>query len=377
MTMTDREQKIKFGPAHEHIRLRPGMYIGGTDSRALHNLLFAGIDEAVNEIFCKRATRVEVALQPENKLRIVCDSSGPFRFEAMGRTIYVPDLPLVAALSESFTFELMKEGYLWEQHISQGVVQVDLFRVRPLQADEADRMVVTFTPDFTILEPNAFDFDTIAVRLQEIATTLPGATAVLVDERGQVSVRVEYRYPNGVRDLVEYLNRDAAVLHKPVSDSRTIQVFQRNSTELLAVEVAFAFQYIHTDQTIERGYANTELTKGGGVHLVALRSSLVNAINAFAYEADWDEFEAEWDNLKFLPQDVLSGLTTIVSVKHPHLRFESNMRDKLENPEVYGAVSAVVYEAVWGALEANGDLRHTILNKCLQNRARRLGNIPV
>jgi DNA gyrase subunit B len=193
----------------KHVRLRPGMYIGGTDKDALHQLIYEVIANAVSEILDGYGDHIWIVLKPDNAVAIqdngrgievrVNEHTGKSMLELLLTQIFVcggPDkgyrvaggytgvgIQAVNALSSSCTVEVAREGYLWRQTYREGVPQSEVIQVRALSENEATGTTITFTPDYTIFERSDFQYELIAERAREIAYLMPNLTLFVRDER--------------------------------------------------------------------------------------------------------------------------------------------------------------------------------------------------
>ncbi len=380
------ENDIKPLNPTEHIRMRPGMYIGGVDERALHIMVYEVMDNAVNEILEGYGDHLWIVLKPnhtivvrdngrgirvseveswgKNSLEITMMGMGQGRhgkYDLSGLGIWA-----VNALSASCTAEVARDGYLWQQTYRAGVPQTAVTQVRPLADNESTGTTITFTPDFTIFEPNDFRYDLIIERVWELAYLIPNLTIEVRDERAEPHHEDHFNLPTGLAQLVTDLNAERSSLHEVVTSEQewSLQPTYRGSSH--PVKVDFALQYTDSMDTVERSYANTINTTEGGTHLSGLWAALISVINEYAAN-DGDE--------PFTQREIAAGLTIVVSIKHEYLTFESQTRAKLINPEVFGVVAGIVYYVFhsprkmdWKLQLPPIELREIILKKCRANR---------
>jgi DNA gyrase subunit B len=373
----------------EHVRLRPGMYIGGTDSRALNNLILVALEDSAAKAVADKCKAVDVVLRPEHKVTITSHDSGisveqrhndKLLFERIMSDIVISHeegeyhlsvrfpgfifLP-VNALSEIFIAQTKWNGYLWQQTYSQGVAQSEIVQVRPLEDGESNGTIISFKPDFTIFDPGDFDYDMIAARARDIAYSLPGFTVTLRDERADPSREERLHFADGMADLVHHLNRERTPLHEVISGSHEFPVDTKYHREAPKLKVHFAFQYVDDMETTVHSYANTSHTTSGGTHQAALFATIADVISDYV------------NGPAFSRDEIMPGLTAAVSVIHPSPRFESKSEVTLLNDDAYGAVATTVYQALRESIVSNlhhphreGDteIRAAIVNKCLANR---------
>ena len=388
------EDNIRKLDPMEHIRLRPGMYVGGTDSRALHHLIYEVVDNAIDEALAGRCDTIIVTLMDDNWVSVDDNGVGipvGFKKEANMSTLEMVmtqvgaggkfdnsaykvsgglhgvGVSAVNALSEELTAEVRRNGYLWRQTYQAGKPVTEVKKVRPLKDGEPTGTKITFKPDFTVLEPNEFSYSTLAQRFREMAFVTRRVTITLRDERVKpIPKEITFYFEGGLQSFVRYLNRNRTPLHQPVYAERDVEITPEGK-QPVTIGVEVAFQYTDTATVTELAFANTINTPDGGTHLTGLRASLTGVINRYARKAG---LLKEKDN-NFSGNDTLEGLTAIVSIKHPHPSFESQTKVKLINPEVQGAVSQVVTEVFSEFLEVNQREARRIVEKCMTSmRAR-------
>src|SRR5215813_1463377 len=202
------EQIIRLNPM-EHVRLRPGMYVGGTDARALHHLVFEVVDNAIDEAMAGRADYVEVVIHADNSISIhdngggipiaknhklgvstltaaftILHFGGKFGSGAYTTSggLHGIGVKAVNALSDELTVQVRREGHLWKQTFQRGVPTSDVVKVRKLKEGEPTGTSVTFIPDGSIMEVTDFEFEVLARRFREMAYVVPGVTIHVVDE---------------------------------------------------------------------------------------------------------------------------------------------------------------------------------------------------
>jgi DNA gyrase/topoisomerase IV subunit B/transcriptional regulator with XRE-family HTH domain len=399
--MTDRpapqaytEEDIQKLNPMEHIRLRPGMYVGGKDSRALHHLIYEVVDNSVDEALAGRCDHIIVTLHDDNWASIMDNGVGiPVGIHKkegvstlqmvmtevgtgakFGNSAYKVSgglhgvgVSAVNALSSQLTAQVRRDGHLWEQTYHEGKPSTEVEKIRKLESDEPTGTIITFQPDFTVLEPNDFNYQTLAHRFREMAFVTRKVTITLRDERVKPIPReTTFYFEGGLHSFVKFLNRNRNAVHEPVYLEREIDYTpERDDPYTIGIEVAF--QYTDSSNVTELAFANTINTPDGGAHLTGLRSAVTGVINRYARKAGMLK---EKDN-NFSGTDTLEGLTAIVSIKHPDPSFESQTKVKLINPEVQGAVSSVVTEAFNEFLEVNPREARRIVEKCMTSmRAR-------
>ena len=384
---------IKLNPM-EHVRKRPGMYVGGTDSKALHHLIYEVVDNSIDEALAGRCDHILITLLNDDVVSVqdngggipvgINSSTGKPTVEGVMTEIgmggkfgtgaykvsgglHGVGVSAVNALSTEMRTNVFRDGFLWEQIYRQGVVATKLKKLREMEPGEHTGTKQTFQPDFTILEHNSFNFDTLAQRFREMAFVTRRVNITLRDERKQPIPReTTFYFEGGLYSYVRYLNRNRRPLHDPVYLEKDIEI-SREGKEPIVIGVEVAFQYNDSANVVEMAFANTINTPDGGTHLTGLRSAITGVINRYARKASLLKDKEP----NFSGNDTLEGITAIVSVKHPDPSFESQTKVKLINPEVQGAVSQVVTEAFNEFLEENPREARRIVDKCMTSmRAR-------
>jgi len=377
----------------EHIRRRPGMYVGGTDARALHHLIYEVVDNSIDEALAGRCDKITVILHKDgsatikdNGVGIPVDkhesgksalelvmtevgSGGKFDNEAykVSGGLHGVGVSAVNALSAEMTATIYRDGHVWRQSYQAGIPTRRVRKVRPLKEGEETGTVISFVPDFTVMEKNEFSFSALMTRFREMAFVTRKVTISLRDERSEPIPReATFYFDGGLRSFVRYLNRNRREIHRIIHVERDIEYADRNDNPY-TIGVEVAFQYSDVATTTELAFTNTINTPDGGTHITGLRSSITGVINRFARKAG---LLKDKDG-NFSGNDTLEGLTAIVSVKHPDPQFESQTKVKLLNPEVQGAVSQVVTEAFNEFLETNSRDARRIVDKCLTSKRAR------
>jgi DNA gyrase subunit B len=378
----------------EHIRKRPGMYVGGTDIRALHHLIYEVVDNAIDEALAGRCDTIEITLHDDDSVSVSDNgvgipvgihpqegistlelvmtqvgAGGKFGTGAykVSGGLHGVGVSAVNALSAEFRSRVYREGYVWEQIYREGKPVTPVKKVREMANDEYTGTVQRFVPDFTVMDRNHFDYSTLVDRFREMAFVTRKVKLTLRDERVQpIPKETTFYFEGGLRSFVRYLNRYRKALHEPVHAERDVE-FVAEGKETYSIGVEVAFQYSDSTTVTELAFANTIGTPDGGSHLTGLRSAITSVINRYARS---EGFLKEKD-VNFSGNDTMEGLTTIVSVKHPNPQFESQTKVKLLNPEVQGAVSQVASEAFAEFLQMNPREARKIIEKCmLSKRAR-------
>ena len=378
----------------EAVRLRPGMYVGGTDVHALHHLVYEVVDNAIDEAMAGRCDYIEIVLHADSSVT-VSDNGGGIpvamhpqegisTLELVLATLHAGGkfgggaykvsgglhgvgVKAVNALSRWMTAEVHRDGYVWRQTYERGIRTSEVEKIRKLKSNEPTGTFISFYPDDEIFtefrKEFDFSFKTLTDRFREMAYVTRGVNIRLVDEREPIIPReATFYFEGGLRTFVTYLNRNRDVIHDVVFGSKTISFNEGQKSEG-TMEVDFAFQYHDGTNTTELAFANTINTPDGGTHQTGLRTALTRVINTYARKSG---FLKDKDS-NFSGRHTLEGLTAIVSVKHPNPQFESQTKVKLMNTEVNSATASVVAEVFTEYLEDHPKEARHIVEKCLSS----------
>jgi len=346
----------------EHIRRRPGMYVGGTDIRALHHLIYEVLDNSVESAFVDKCDSIAVRLQPDNQVMISDnDTLIPERFikgswdkerdmhwldiimtqiglwdkfenETYRVTggIHGVGLSAVNALTSSMEVVICHKNMVWKRFYREGL-PVGAMQKYTSTIDISDGMIFTFQPDFTIFEDNDFEFDRVAKRCADVTYNSPNLTIKLVDERVTPHHQETFFSPDGLKSLVKKLNQDKNPLHDIIHATGEFETVFR-SGERAPYFIEFALQYTDSDETVEKSYVNTVPNSEGGTHIMGLRSAIPTSVN---------EYFSSRHGLNW--KQISRGLTMVVGIRHPDVQFESPTKTKLLTPEAQGAVKTLAY----------------------------------
>ena len=354
------------------------MYIGSTDARGLHHLVFEVVDNSIDEALAGYCESIEVSLHDDGSVSISDDGRGiPVdtheEYDAPAVEVILTVLhaggkfdnksyqvsgglhgvgvSVVNALSATLEVSVKRDGALWHQEFEGGEPVTDLERVRDLDPDEENGSTIRFWPDGDIFETLEFKYSTLESRLRELAFLNSGVEITLTDERKEKSD--QFKYDGGIREFVEYLNETKTPLHRDV-------VYFQDETDDIQVEVAM--QATDELQGSIHAFANNINTREGGTHLTGFKTALTRIVNDYAKGnnllADLDE------NLK--GEDVREGLTAVISVKHPDPQFEGQTKTKLGNSEVRGIVESTVHEGLGTFFEENPQTAEAIISKAVE-----------
>ncbi len=366
----------------EAVRRRPGMYVGGTDAKALHHLIYEVVDNSIDEALAGACDRIEVIIHPDSSVTVRDNGRGiPVdihpqmqkpALEVVMTTLHAGGkfgggsykvsgglhgvgVSAVNALSEWCEVEVTRQGKVHFQRYERGYPTGPV-RVIGKAPEGVSGTKTTFKFDPEIFKGDLdYRFDTLAQRLREMAFVTRGVTIFLRDER--IDRQMTFYFEGGITSFVRYLNRNRQVLHPVVHVEKEIE----------GITIEAAIQYTDAFAESVYAFANTINTVDGGTHLTGLRAAITRTINDYARRAgllkDADP--------NFTGDDTREGLTAIISIKHPDPQFESQTKVKLMNPEVQTYVQQVVGEAFGAFLEENPAAAKAIVQKCLTSaRAR-------
>lgn len=375
------EQSIQVLEGLEAVRKRPAMYIGSTDHRGLHHLLYEILDNAVDEALSGYGKEINVILHADGSVSVAdygrgiptgIHETGISTTELIFTTLHAGGkfgqggyktsgglhgvgAAVVNALSEWLEVTTSRDGETWFQRYENGGKPV-----APLQKSPKVRKrgtTVRFKPDATIFSTTEFNSETIIARLREAAFLLPNLKITFTDERNQYEET--FLYETGLLAYIEYLNEGKNGLHDIVSFS--------GKSEDVEVDVAFQF----TDSFNENVYSfvNHVRTKDGGTHEVGLKAAITRTVNEYARKNNvLKEKDKNLDG-----SDIREGLTAVVSVRVPEhlLQFEGQTKGRLGSPEIRSIVDSIVSERFTFFLEENKEIAQALLNKAIKAKEAR------
>jgi DNA gyrase subunit B len=364
----------------EAVRRRPGMYVGGTDAKALHHLVYEIVDNSIDEALAGRCDRIEVVINADSSVTVSDNGSGiPVdehptekvsalqvvlttlhaggKFDSgaykVSGGLHGVGAAAVNALSEYMEVHVRRDGGIWRQRYERGIPVTPVERIKKLPKNDPETgTTTTFKFDDTIFKEDAeFRFELLLNRFREMAFVTRGVFIRLRDERPEMPREISFYFEGGLASFVRYLNRNRKTLHDPVYAQKEVD----------GIDVEVALQYTDGVATSEYAFANTIHTPDGGTHLTGLRSALTRVINNYARK---NGFLKEKET-NFSSDDTREGVTAAVSVKVPDPQFESQTKVKLMNTEVAGAVSSVAADALATFLEENPRDGRKIIERCL------------
>ncbi|MBM3138780.1 MAG: DNA topoisomerase (ATP-hydrolyzing) subunit B [Candidatus Rokubacteria bacterium] len=361
----------------EAVRRRPGMYIGSTDQRGLHHLIYEIVDNAIDEAMAGFCDRIEVVIEADGHVRVfdngrgipvdthektglsavetvltVLHAGGKFGgggYKVSGG-LHGVGASVVNALSESLEVEVLQGGGRYRQSYVRGVPTGPLTKVRGPQV-EGSGTTIRFLPDSKVFEALDYDFDMLAGRFREMAYLTKGVFIRFVDERAEFAER-SYYFDSGVEAFVRHINRGKGVLHPD-----PIYVIEERD----GVQVEVGIQYNSSFGESVYSFANCIKTIDGGSHLTGFRTALTRVLNDHARKAKI----LKDSDPNLTGDDVREGLSAVVSVKIGEPQFEGQTKTRLGNPEVKGIVESVVAGKLGQTLEENPAIARRVLDKAL------------
>ena len=364
----------------EAVRKKPGMYIGGTDERALHHCVSEVLDNSVDEFLAGHCNHIDVTIHSDGSISIRDNgrgipvdinkeegipgvelvltrlhSGGKYgqgNYEYSGGTHGV-GAKCVNAVSEWFKVEVTRDGNIHAMSFERGVTKQSLHVIAEVKSKKQTGTLITFMPDSEIFQETIeFKAERIITRLNDLAYINAPLSFTFLDERVDNAKPIQIVHPKGVEEFVGRLVENKTVVHpKPI--------MIKGSRDKIIVEIGLHYTDTYNEQLL--CYTNAVPNPDGGTHSSGFRGSLTRAINQYAKN---NSLLKEKD-VPITGNDVLEGLAAIVSVKHPDPRFESQTKVKLISPEVDGIVGSISYEGLMLHFDQNPTVGKKIVEKCL------------
>ncbi len=364
----------------EAVRRRPGMYIGSTDQRGLHHLVYEIVDNAVDEAMAGFCDAVLITIKPDGRVVVDDDgrgipvdahpTTGLTGVETVMTTLHAGGkfgggtykvsgglhgvgASVVNALSVSLKVDVHRDGTLYSQEYERGGAKTPLTE---FGHTERHGTTISFDADPEIFKERDYEFETLSQRFREMAYLNPGLEIAFNDERS--GDETTFYFEGGIGSLVQHLNAQRSTVHP-------MPIYLERDVEGTHVEVALQYNDGFAENIL--GFANCIHTVDGGTHLTGIRSALTRAINDYGRKNKL--FKEEDPNLQ--GEDVREGITAIVSVKLPEPQFEGQTKGKLGNAEVKGQVESLVVEGLTAYLGEHPTEAKRIIEKTLTSaRAR-------
>lgn len=360
----------------EAVRKRPGMYIGSTDMRGLHHLVYEIVDNAVDEALSGFGNDIKVTIHKDDSISVEDKGRGmPTGMHKLGKPtpeviltilhaggkfgqggyktsggLHGVGASVVNALSEWLVVTIKRDGNIYRQRFENGGHPVTT--LEKIGATKETGTTIHFKPDQTIFSTTVFNYDTLSERLRESAFLLKGMKITIIDERHDV--QDVFCYDSGIKAFVDFLNEEKDVLHEVISIEGEQQ----------GIEVDYAFQFNDGYSENILSFVNNVRTKDGGTHEVGAKSAMTRAFNDFARKVNiLKEKDKNLDG-----SDIREGLTAIISVRIPEekLQFEGQTKGKLGTSEARSVVDSVVSEKLAYFLEENPDISSLLIKKAIK-----------
>ncbi|AVK60408.1 DNA topoisomerase IV subunit B [Lactobacillus sp. CBA3605] len=368
----------------EAVRKRPGMYIGSTDGRGLHHLVYEIVDNAVDEALAGFGKEINVIIHADNSITVVDHGRGmPVGMHASG--VPTPEVILtvlhaggkfgqggyktsgglhgvgasvVNALSTELTVTIVRDGYRYQEKFKNGGHPVGTLEKKG-KTNKPTGTTLTFKPDSSIFTTTVYNFQTLSERLRESAFLLKGVKITLTDERENQAQEIVFHYEAGIKEFVTYLNEDKDTLGDVMDFDGTKD----------GVEVEVAAQYNDGYSENLLSFVNNVRTPDGGTHEAGFRSAWTKAFNEYARKVGL--LKEKDKNLE--GADVREGLSAVISLRIPEnlLQFEGQTKEKLGTPEARTIVDSVISEQLQFFLMENGEFAQMLIRKSTKARQAR------
>lgn len=373
-------QSIQILEGLEAVRRRPGMYVGSTDARGLHHLVWEIVDNSIDEVLAGYGSSIRVVVKEDNSVFVADDGRGmPVDMHASGVSaveviftklhaggkfggagsaykvaggLHGVGASVVNALSEFLEVTVHRDGLMYQMRFEKGGKKVKELIV--IGETKKTGTEVWFKPDPTIFSTTLFNFQTLQERLRESAFLIRGLKVQLIDER--MRQRETYQYEEGLKAYVDFLDASRTVVHPTVT-------FLSKSND---IEVEAAFQYTKSYSENLVSFVNNVRTKDGGTHEVGFKSAVTKVFNDYARRIGLLKDKDEGLD----GADIREGMTAVISIRVPEnlLQFEGQTKNKLGTPEARPAVENVIGEQLDIFMTENPQLSAQLLEKALNAR---------
>lgn len=368
----------------EAVRKRPGMYIGSTDGRGLHHLVYEIVDNAVDEALAGYGDEIDVVIEADNSITVQDHGRGmPVGMHASGKPtpeviltvlhaggkfgqggyktsggLHGVGASVVNALSSELTVNIVRDGVMYEQKFKDGGHPVTTL-VKKGNTRKPTGTRLHFKPDSSVFTTTVYNYNTLAERLRESAFLLKGVKIILTDKRQGQEQEDVFHFEDGIKEFVSYLNEDKETLGD-------VMYFD-GKKEGVEVEVAAQYNDGYTENLLS--FVNNVRTKDGGTHEAGMRSAWTKAFNEYAKKVGL--LKEKDKNLE--GSDVREGLSAVISLRVPEeiLQFEGQTKEKLGTPEARTIVDSVLSEQLGYYLMENGEFAQMLIHKSLRARTAR------
>ena len=375
------ESSIKILEGLEAVRKRPGMYIGSTDKRGLHHLVWEIVDNGIDEVINGYGNYIKISLNKDGSVTVSDEGRGvPIGMHESGKStpeviytilhaggkfteagykvsggLHGVGASVVNALSKRMDVTIYRDGLISNITFENGGHVKE--KLHTIGKTNKTGTTVTFLPDPEIFKSTQFSFTTIAERMQESAFLLSGLTIEVIDEIDNKNVK--YRYENGLVSFIDYMNENKTPLHKVINFSGTKQ----------GIEVEIAMQYTNSYSEEILSFVNNVKTSDGGTHEVGFKTGITKVFNDYAKQNNL----VKGKDSVFDGSDVREGLSAVINLKVPEelLQFEGQTKGKLGTPEARTATENIVYDNLQFFLEENKEIALSIIEKAQKSKLAR------
>lgn len=373
-------EQIQVLEGLEPVRKRPGMYIGSTGERGLHQLVYEVVDNSIDEALAGVCDTINVTINENNSI-VVVDNGRGIPIEKNKKTgkstletvltvlhaggkfdndaykvsggLHGVGVSCVNALSDYLVAEVNWNGKRYRQKFERGIAKSE---VEYISDTEGTGTTITFLPDSTIFDAIDFNYTTLKHRMRELAFLNKGIKITLEDKRN--NIRDEFHYEGGIKEFVHYLNSKKDPLHEDI-------IYTEGMKDKVMVELSLQYTDSYSENIFS--FVNNINTIEGGTHLVGFKTSLTRVINDYAKKYGL----LKENDVAITGEDIREGITAVLSIKIPNPQFEGQTKTKLGNSEVRGIVDSITGEALNSYYEENPKTAKLIVEKSLRSaRAR-------
>ena len=372
------ESQIQILEGLEPVRKRPGMYIGSTDIRGLHHLVYEIIDNSIDEAMAGYCDHIDVVIFEDGSIEVtdngrgiptgihptahvstlevaltVLHAGGKFDGEGykVSGGLHGVGVSVVNALSEKLIATVKREGKIHRQEFSRGIKATEL---ETIGDTEETGTSIRFYPDSEIFETVVFDKSVLCARFREMAFLNAGIKIDITDRREENAKKIEYCYEGGIKSFVKYLNRQKNPLFE-----EPIYIRNEGNDSTNVVEVAMQYNEGYSETIFS--FANNIATIEGGAHLNGFKNALTRVVNKYAQKIG----AIKNNDANLSGEDIREGLAAVISVKLTEPQFEGQTKTKLGNSEMRALTDSAVAEGLGDFLEENPAVARTVIDKCL------------
>ena len=374
----------------EAVRKRPAMYIGSTDIHGLHHMIYEVIDNSIDEAMAGHCSTIDIVISKEGYVTVSDDGRGipvdmhPTQkkpaVEVVMTTLHAGGkfdhdsykvsgglhgvgVSVVNALSEWLEVDIYRDGKVYSQRYERGIPKTKLTSKPQKDKKKKTGTTVRFMPNSKIFDTLEYSFDTLSLRIRELAFLNAGVNLLFSDERS--GKKHDFSYSGGIVSFVNFLNENRDVIHKK-------PIYIEDRTDPYEIEIAMQYNTSYGEKIF--CFANNINTVDGGTHLSGFKSALTRTFNNYATKNDL--FKKSKTSTTLSGDDVREGITAVVSVKLPEPQFEGQTKGKLGNSEMKGLVETSVGQKLAEFLEENPSVAKKIIEKSMQSARGGGGWVP-